>query len=119
MDSCAALQYELMMWFPMKRIILSVSARNTWGFFSLRFVNSVSIIMGELPNPNAACKGDGKILVPCYQPPTSTSVPQTANMGKQLWNTLLRVDDEAEQSIVFKHRKWEIPITAKVCAANC
>ena len=89
-----------------------------WEFFSLRFVNSVGIIMRDLPNPNA-CRGDGEILVPCYQPPTSTPVPQTANMGKQLWNALLRVDDEAEQSIGFKHRKWKFPITAKVRAANC
>ena len=36
------------------------------------------------------------------------------HMGKRLWDSRLRVDDEAEQSIDFKHRKWEFPITAKV-----
>ena len=41
------------------------------------------------------------------------------NIYKQLWDSLLCVDDEAEQSIDFKHRKWEFPTTAKVRAANC
>ena len=44
-------------------------------------------------------------------------------MGKQLWDSGLRGDDEAEQSIdfkpCFKRRKYEFLITAKVCAANC
>ena len=40
-------------------------------------------------------------------------------MGKQLWDSRLRVDDEAEQSIDFKHRKWEFPIAAKVRDVNC
>ena len=35
-------------------------------------------------------------------------------MGKELWDSRLRVDDEAEQSIDFKHHKWEFPITVKV-----
>ena len=39
-------------------------------------------------------------------------------MDKQMWDPRLRVDDEAEQSIDFKHRKWEFPLTTKVRAAN-
>ena len=39
-------------------------------------------------------------------------------MGKGLRDSRLRVDDEAEQSIDFKHRKWEFPIMAKVRAPN-
>ena len=39
------------------------------------------------------------------------------NMGKQLWDSLPH--DEAGQSIDFKHRKWEFPITVKVRAVNC
>ena len=42
-----------------------------------------------------------------------------ADLDNQLWNSSLRVDDEAEQSIGFKHREWEFSITAKVRAANC
>ena len=41
------------------------------------------------------------------------------NMDKQSRDSRLRVYDEAEQSIGFKHRKWEFPITAKVHAAHC
>ena len=41
------------------------------------------------------------------------------NMGEQPWDSILRVDDEAEQSIDFKHRKCEFPIAAKVRAAKC
>ena len=41
------------------------------------------------------------------------------NMDKQMWDSRLRVDDEAEQSINSKHRKWAFPITTKVRAANC
>ena len=41
------------------------------------------------------------------------------NMIRQLWGLSLCVDDERHQSIDFKHRKWEFPITAKVRAANC
>ena len=47
----------------------------------------------------------------------STARPQV--MGKKLWDSRLRVDDEAEQLIHFKHHKWEFPITAKVRAVNC
>ena len=46
-------------------------------------------------------------------------VSANRNMGKQLWDLSLCVDDEGHQSIDFKHRKWEFPITAKVRAANC
>ena len=41
------------------------------------------------------------------------------NMGKQLWDSSLHVADEAEQSIGFKHLKWEFPIAVNACAANC
>ena len=51
-------------------------------------------------------------------PPVRSSASQR-NMVKGLWDSRLRVDNEAEQSIDFKHRKWEFPITAKVGAANC
>ncbi len=50
-------------------------------------------------------------------PPVRVSAPDR-NMGKQLWDLRLRIDDDAGQSIDFKHRKWEFPITAKV-GANC
>ena len=44
--------------------------------------------------------------MPMLQAPVSAPY---RNMGTQLW----------EQSINFKHRKWEFLITAKVLAANC
>ena len=40
------------------------------------------------------------------------------NMGKQLWDSRLRVDDEAEQSIDSECCKREFPITPKVCAVR-
>ena len=52
----------------------------------------------------------------------STSIRDSVrdrNMDKQLWDSRLRVDGEAEQLIDFKHRKWKFPITTKVRAANC
>ena len=45
--------------------------------------------------------------------PVRVSVPEH-NMDKQLWDSRLCIDDEAEQSINFKHRKWEFRIAAKV-----
>ena len=41
------------------------------------------------------------------------------NMDKQLWGSSLRVDDELEPLIDFKHRKWEFLVTANVRDANC
>ena len=41
------------------------------------------------------------------------------DMGKQLWDFSLRVDDKVERRIDFKHIKWGCPITVKVRAANC
>ena len=48
-------------------------------------------------------------------PPGRGSAPGR-NMDKQLWDSRLRVDNEAEQLLDFKHSKWEFPITAKVRA---
>ena len=45
--------------------------------------------------------------------PVRISAPDR-KMGKQLWNSSTRVNEEAERSITFKHRKWKFPITAKV-----
>ena len=50
--------------------------------------------------------------------PVRVSDPD-CDMDKQLWESHLSVEDEAEQSIDFKHCKWGFPITAKVRAANC
>ena len=50
--------------------------------------------------------------------PVCASVPDHT-MGKELWDSRLYVDDEAEQSIDFKHRKFPIPVTVKVRPANC
>ena len=48
-------------------------------------------------------------------PPSPPSASVLLNMTKQLWDSCLRVDDEAEQSSDFKHRKWEFfPTTTKV-----
>ena len=48
-------------------------------------------------------------------PPSTVCVSAPdPNMGKEPWDSRLRVDDEAKQSIDFKDRKWEFPITAKV-----
>ena len=40
------------------------------------------------------------------------------NMDKRLWDSSLRVDNKAEQSIDFNRRKWEAAITAKVRAVD-
>ena len=40
------------------------------------------------------------------------------NIDKRLWDSSLRVDNKAEQSIDFKRRKWGFPITTKVRDAN-
>ena len=50
--------------------------------------------------------------------PVCASAPDH-NMIKQLWDARLRVHDEAEKLIDFKHHKREFPITTKVRAANC
>ena len=54
--------------------------------------------------------------------PVRVSAPDRS-MGKRLWDSKLRADDQAKQSIDFKHRKWEFPISAtcsaKVLVANC
>ena len=57
-----------------------------------------------------ACDQERELLPP---PPVRAS-GLDRNMGKQLWEPRLRADDEAEQSIDFKHRKWEFPVTTKV-----
>ena len=41
------------------------------------------------------------------------------NVGEQLRQSNLRVDDEGKQTIDCKHPKWEFPVTAKVRTANC
>ena len=41
------------------------------------------------------------------------------NMGEQLCQSNLRVDDEGKQTIDCEHSKWEFPVTAKVRTANC
>ena len=40
------------------------------------------------------------------------------NIGRRVRDPHLRVGHESEQSVNFKHRKWEFPITTKVRAAN-
>ena len=40
------------------------------------------------------------------------------NMNKQLWDSSLRVHNEAAQPIDFKNRKWKFPIMVKVRVAN-
>ena len=50
--------------------------------------------------------------------PVRGSVPDRT-MDKQMWDSRLPMDDEAEHSIDFKQRKCEFPITGKVRAANC
>ena len=64
--------------------------------------------------------GKERELIMLYLPalPVRANAPDR-NMGKRLWDTRLLVDDEVEQPINFKHRKWAFPITAKVRAANC
>ena len=49
--------------------------------------------------------------------PVRASAPDRG-IGKQLWDSRVRVDNEAKQLIDFKHRKWEFPITTKVRDAN-
>ena len=66
------------------------------------------------------CTGTGFWLMLLYCTGTgqySTARPQV--MGKKLWDSRLRVDDEAQQLIHFKTHKSEFPITAKVCAVKC
>lgn len=43
---------------------------------------------------------------------------QGHNVTKQLWNSSLQVDNEADQTIDFKHCKSQFFLTAKVRAAN-
>ena len=59
-------------------------------------------------------RGQERELIMLAGPPVRASAPDH-NMGKQL---CLRMQDETEQSIDFKHRKCEFPITAKVRATN-
>ena len=58
--------------------------------------------------------GQERELLMLPAPLVRSSAPDH-NMCKQLWDSRLRVDDEAEQSIDFECCKWEFPITAKVC----
>ena len=62
--------------------------------------------------------GQERELIMLSARPVRVGAPDR-NMGKQLWHSRLRVDDEAEQLIDFKHRKWEFPIMTKVCDAKC
>ena len=62
--------------------------------------------------------GQGRDWLMLAAPHVHISAPYR-NMYIQLWNSSLRVDDEAEQSIGFKNREWEFSITAKVRTANC
>ena len=55
------------------------------------------------------------IMLPA--PSVRISAPDR-NMGKRLWDSSLRVDNKAEQSIDFKRRKWEAAIAAKVRAVD-
>ena len=50
-------------------------------------------------------------------PRVSVGAPDR-NIDKRLWDSSLRVDNKAEQSIDFKRRKWEAAITAKVRAVD-
>ena len=50
--------------------------------------------------------------------PVRVSVPEH-NMDKQLWDSSLHINDEAEQPINFKHSKWGFPIMAKVRTGVC
>ena len=62
------------------------------------------------------CGQERELLVlPASPNPVRATAPDR-NMGKYLWDSRLRVDDEAEQWIDFK---WEFPITVKVRAATC
>ena len=45
----------------------------------------------------------------------ATSAPDR-NMDKQQWDSRLRADGEAEQSIDLQHRKWKFPVAVKVRA---
>ena len=40
------------------------------------------------------------------------------NLDKQRWDSHLLVDNEAQQSIQFKHREWEFSSTTKVLAVD-
>ena len=61
--------------------------------------------------------GQERELLMLAVPPIGINAPDH-NMSKQLWDSRLRMHDEADQPVDFKCCKWEFSIMAKVRAAN-